>query len=72
MRTTIDISNFLEEPFDEALPYSVKMLGREAFKINFDIDPLNPHDVSFSINGQEVEYTFSIEEDGRFYFNLMR
>lgn len=71
MRMTIDISNYLEEPFDEAIPYLVKLLGRE-FKINFDIDPLNPHDVSFSINGTPIEYEFCIEEDGRFYFNLMR
>lgn len=69
MRMRIDISKYLEDYYDGALPYMVKLDARDC-KIDIDIDVLNPADCNFSIKGEPVDYKFHVLEDGRLLFTI--
>ncbi|AEO97041.1 hypothetical protein CPTAKMNP4_058 [Salmonella phage vB_SenM-AKM_NP4] len=70
MRLKIDLAGMLEDiPELEAIPYILKMYLREVLEMDIHIDPTNPHDITFIVDGKEVPHQYVVSPDG-FYFSL--
>lgn len=58
-----------EVPELDAIPYLLKMFMRDVLEMDIYIDPTDPHDTSFVIDGKELQHEYHLNDD-EFYITL--